>query len=161
MTESVVAGEAKKFSDAERRDFMGLVQEGGEVADVVLKRNIDRAKRLVFLRAGAALVGVAALKVPEVSYRKRIAARSGVNVPEADFPLELGYVFVAPAHRERGHSRTLVEAALNSIREGIYATSRAGNVSMHRTLERYEFKAMGKPYPGRDQVIQLFVRLGR
>jgi hypothetical protein len=36
MGESVVAGKASDFTPAERREFMRLVREGGEVGDVVL-----------------------------------------------------------------------------------------------------------------------------
>jgi hypothetical protein len=60
MGESVVAGKASEFTPAERREFMRLVREGGEVGDVVLARNIDAARRLAFLRNRQRLIGVAA-----------------------------------------------------------------------------------------------------
>jgi GNAT superfamily N-acetyltransferase len=162
MSDSVVAGKAGDFTEAERREFMRLVQQGGEVDDIVLARNIDAARRLVFLRSSEGLIGVAALKMPQASYRKRISGLSGVEIPEGTFPLELGYVFVVPAQRNRGLSRRLVEAALDGCsHDGVFATSRADNGSMHHTLERFDFRATGKPYAGREQVIQLFVRQGR
>src|SRR5882757_109878 len=113
MGESVAAGKASDFTGAERLEFARLVQQGGEVDDIVLARNIDAARRLVFLRSSEGLIGVAALKMPQASYRKRISGLSGVEIPEGTFPLELGYVFVAPAQRNRGLSRRLVEAALD------------------------------------------------
>jgi GNAT superfamily N-acetyltransferase len=142
--------------------FTRLVQQGGEVDDIVVARNTDAARQLVFLRRGETLIGIAALKLPQVSYRKRISDLAGVNIPAETFPSELGYVFVIPTEQKRGFSRILVKAVIEgSSNEGIYATSRADNVAMHRTLERFEFRAAGKPYPGRDQAIQLFVRDAR
>jgi GNAT superfamily N-acetyltransferase len=162
MNESVVDGKAANFTEAERREFMRLVQEGGEVDDIVLARNIDTARRLVFLRGSEVLIGIAALKIPQASYRKRISGLSGVEIPEGTFPLELGYVFVTPKERNRGLSSSLVEAALDAcLRDGVFATSRVDNASMQRTLERFEFRAAGNPYAGREQAIQIFVRQGR
>jgi GNAT superfamily N-acetyltransferase len=161
MGDNVVAGKAGDFTEADRQEFMRLVQEGGEVGNIVLARNIEAARRLVFLRDNKRLIGIAALKVPQASYRKRIGTLSGAKIEEGMFPLELGYVFVVPGERNRGLSRRLVETTLDhSIRGGIFATSRADNTSMHRTLERFEFRAAGKPYAGREQTIQLFVREG-
>jgi hypothetical protein len=94
MGESVAAGKASDFTGAERLEFARLVQQGGEVDDIVLARNIDAARRLVFLRRGETLIGIAALKLPQVSYRKRVSGLTGVDIPAGKFPSELGYVFV-------------------------------------------------------------------
>jgi predicted GNAT family N-acyltransferase len=159
MSETIATGQAQDFSDTEREEFRRLVKEGGEVPDVILRRNIQRAKRLVFMRNSEALIGTAALKIPELSYRERVGRKSGVEIPESRFPFELGYVVVAPSEREKGHSRTLVEAALNStMTAAIYATSRVDNIWMHRTLEKFEFGKAGAPYTVDDHRLQLFLR---
>jgi len=84
------------FSDADRVAFIELVRAGGEVSDVVLARNVKNAKALVLLRGEDGLKGIAALKNPLASYRKRISGSSGFKVDASSFPYELGYIFIVP-----------------------------------------------------------------
>jgi predicted GNAT family N-acyltransferase len=58
------------------------------------------------------LVGVAALKVLQESYRTTLSTKSGVSVSKAAFPYELGYIFVAPEARGNRYSERLVASAL-------------------------------------------------
>jgi GNAT superfamily N-acetyltransferase len=157
--EEITAKEAGAYSEAERQDFLRLVRQGGEVGDAVLERNVRDAKCLVFHRIGAVLVGVAALKIPQHSYRIRISASSGTEMSAASFPFELGYVFITENYRRRGLSRRLVQKALAAADDsGVFATSRSDNTGMHATLHNCGFSKAGKPYADRDQLIQLFLR---
>jgi GNAT superfamily N-acetyltransferase len=159
VMEEITAKEAGAFSEAEHQDFLRLVREGGEVGDAVLESNVRNAKCLVFLRSASALIGIAALKNPRLSYRQRVGASSGAEIPAASFPYELGYVFITEDHRERGLSRRLVEAALAGANGlGVFATSHAANAGMHATLGNCGFSLAGKPYTSRDRLIRLFVR---
>src|SRR4051794_40035143 len=81
-------------SVAERAEFAALVRKGGEVFSEGLEARIDRAARLVFLRHGEGLIGIAAVKNPHPGYRAKIARNAGVELPAEAFPYELGWVYV-------------------------------------------------------------------
>ncbi len=147
--------------DAEIGDFMALVLAGGEVPSKGLEHRIRSATSLVFLTIGCCLCGVAALKCPEATYRKRVSSSSGVSLPEHEFPYELGYVFVMPSARGRRFSVDLKCIALSAAgSEGVFATSRTDNVNMRATLTKFDFVSAGRPYASRreNHKLQLFFR---
>jgi hypothetical protein len=80
-------------------DFKAFVLAGGEVTAEGLEDRIRSAVRLIFLGVCCCLCGVAALKRPEPSHRKHVSSKSGVSLPEAEYPFELGWVFVMPSPR--------------------------------------------------------------
>lgn len=81
------------FSDADIRRFKELVIKGGEVGGAVLTDNIAGARILAVYREERLILGVAALKRPKESYRKKTETRSGMTLLKADYPYELGYIF--------------------------------------------------------------------
>ena len=90
MEIEVISGAPDSFSQDEQRHFRVLVEAGGEVDTVALHRNVESAKSLVFARSEGRLLGVAAIKVPQPSYRKKIAQNSGFRVgfkTQADRPM--------------------------------------------------------------------------
>jgi GNAT superfamily N-acetyltransferase len=136
-------------SPQERAEFAALVRKGGEINPKGLDARISLAAQLVFLKQGADLLGIAAIKNPLGGYRI------------AQFPFELGWVFVEPSARGNGHSRTLVRYALAPLAHtGVFATSRSDNAPMHRTLAAFGFTAEGKTYPSTREkyALRLFVR---
>lgn len=90
---------------AELEEFVSLVRSGGEVDPHGLGRRVRNAHSLAFLRSGNSLIGVAGLKFPSENYRAEVSAGADVSLPERDFPLEFGWVFVCPDMRG-GVSRT-------------------------------------------------------
>jgi len=112
-----------------------------------LSTRVKRAHSLAFLRSGKCLIGVAGLKFPSENHRDEVSNGSGVGISERDFPLELGWIFVLPSARG-GKSYALcdplIEAAAGS---GIFATSRSGNIAMHKTLKKFGFTRIGKDWP--------------
>lgn len=146
-------------STAEIEEFIRLVKQGGEVADEGLEHRVMNAEQLVFLQSGGQVVGVAALKRPNPTYRERVASASGIGLSEASFRYELGWVFVAPSARGNGYSQSLVQEALSlSDNCGVFATSRTDNGPMHRTLVKLGFKQVGMAYASRhgEHRLQLF-----
>lgn len=142
-------------------DFMALVLAGGEVTPKGLEDRIRSAVRLIFLSVGCCLCGVAALKRPEQSYRKDVSSKSGVSLPKAEYPFELGWVFVMPSARGRRFSIDLTRAALSAAdTAGVFATSRIDNIGMHATLAKFDFVRAGSPYVSTfgNHQLQLFVR---
>lgn len=157
----VFVQDPKECTSIQLADFKALLLAGGEVIQEGLEDRIRSAVQLVFLSVGCCLRGIAALKRPLQSYRRGVAAKSGIQLLEKDYPFELGWVFVMPSARGRGFSLDLASAALTAVdAHGVFATSRTDNVGMHATLARCGFLPAGKPYPsgrGRHQ-LRLFLR---
>lgn len=148
-------------TDAEIADFMAFVLAGGEVTQQGLERRVRSAVQLGFLREGQCLVGVAALKRPSIGYRKGVASSSGVDLASSKYPYELGWVFILPSARGKKYSPLVSGAVLAAAgTDGVFATSRVNNPSMHGTLGRLGFSSSGKPYPSKRGVyeLQLFIR---
>jgi GNAT superfamily N-acetyltransferase len=138
-----------------------MVLQGGEVAERPLRTNVPKAKCLTLLYEDDDLVGVAALKVLQESYRTTLSTKSGVSVSKAAFPYELGYIFVAPEARGNRYSERLVASALKAAgSRSIFATSRSDNIAIHKTLNRNGFDLAGKAYMSKDgkRKLQLFCR---
>jgi len=142
-------------------DFQVFVRAGGEVGSTALYRRIRDAKALVFLYDKGCLSGIAALKRPTASYRRKVVTKSGVSLDERMYPYELGYIFVLPSSRGKRYSHRLTEAALTAAeKHGVFATSRTDNEAMHAALKHYSFVKAGKPYSSsrRRLKLQLFIR---
>jgi len=161
---------AKKPSDCsveELKSFKGLVLAGGEVDATGLEGRIKAVMRLVFHYAdNQDLAGIAALKVPNDSYKNKIFTRAECPEKAKDFPFELGWVFVVEKYRGQGLSRALAEEALRfSEGKNVFATTRVDNCPMCRTNTRLGFKRSGNPYrtmrKGRSYFLSLFLRCSR
>ena len=164
MTVSLLFGSPGEFSEAEKIAFITLVYSGGEVRKSTLQDNVKTAVRLVFLRDAGDLIGVAALKVPIHTYRDTLFAKTDVILGDAEVPYEVGYILVKETARGQGFSNVLVGTALDAaVGRGIFATSRSDNIPMHKTLARFGFEKVGKPFIGKDakEKIQLFLRRGQ
>ena len=141
--------------------FIAFVRAGGEVSIQGLSERIRDATALVFARVDGLVIGVAALKQPQPSYRRRVSSESGAPIPATEFPYELGWVYVSPESRGKGYSLLLSQAALAKNKgAGVFATSRTDNIAMHRSLAKHGFVATGKPFTsGRGRhLVQVFVR---
>jgi len=156
----IVAGKPAEFTDAERASFIELVRAGGEVGGQVLERNIASAQALVFLRQEGQVRGIAAVKCPLLSYRKRIGRSAKAELSDADFPYELGYIFIVPAARGQKLSGPLVAKALELVPgSGVFATARIDNRAMRAALLKAGFRTAGERYGGRgSRTLQVFVR---
>ena len=158
----VVSKTPSDCSAAEIAEFIALVTQGGEVAANGLEQRVMAAAQLAFLLSSGQVAGVAALKSPNPHYRRYVASSSGVALPAASFPYELGWVFVASAARGNGHSQSLTQAVL-AFAEccGVFATSRTDNVPMHRALAKIGFLQVGEAYVSQHgkHHLQLFTRV--
>ena len=148
-------------SDTELEDFVAFVLAGGEVSGEGLLARVRSAEALVFLTVRCCLSGVAALKRPHAAYRRGIEKKSGIELPETQFPFELGWVFVLPSARGRRFSIDLAAGAMSVAGyAGVFATSRSDNAGMHATLSRVAFTAAGQTWRSerREHELQLFLR---
>lgn len=145
---------------SELEDFVSLVLAGGEVTAVGLEERVKNAQFLVFLTVGRCLRGIAAAKHPAPSYRRGVFQKAQATVNDAEFPLELGWVFVLPSSRGAGFSHALLGAVRsNTCGYRMFATSRSDNTPMHRTLNAHGFSCQGTAYASNrgDHQLKLFV----
>ena len=144
----------------ERREFARLVRQGFDGSDEGLPGRIRDAKWLAFCYAGGdTLAAVAALKAPSKEYRDHVFQQAEAPVSPDDYKLELGWVFVVPAHRGRRIAESLCQQLLARVPTScVYATTRPDNVHMIRILLALDFVRTGEPYPHRDKELVLFLR---
>lgn len=147
-------------SAEERREFARLVRDGFNGSDDGLDGRIRDANRLAFYYAADdTLAAIAALKAPDERYRTDVFTKADARVSPADHALELGWVFVVPAHRGNRIAESLCRLLLESVpTSAVFATTRPDNSSMIRILLALGFARTGRPYPRRDEELVLFLR---
>jgi RimJ/RimL family protein N-acetyltransferase len=152
--------EAIACTEAERRDFERLVRQGFEGSDEGLPGRIRDAKWLAFYyAAGGTLAAIAGLKAPAERYRDDIFNHADARVSPADYKLELGWVFVVPAHRGNQIGEDLCRSLLARVpTSAVFATTRPHNSSMIRILLALGFARAGQPFPRRNEELVLFLR---
>lgn len=132
----------------ELSDFAAFVRRAGEVDSCGLQRRIRAAHCLMFLfDPDRETCGVSSLKRPADSYRAKVFRRAHSNAPPVSYPLELGWIVVSPTYRDKKLSRRLVAELLPKAGgDLIYATTRADNTPMRRTLKHSGFREEGVSY---------------
>ena len=158
----IIAKAPAACSDAEIADFVALVLVGNEVIPRGLEGRVRSAERIAFLRESGCLLGVAGLKHPSQNHRNEVASLSGVPLPSKEFPFELGWVFILPSARGRHLSLLLCRPLIESAAvQGVFATSKIANGSIHSTLSKLGFLSAGVAYqsPRGNYQLQAFLRL--
>lgn len=142
-------------------DFMALIHAGREIAVTGLEGRVKAAVFLFFLVENG-VQGVAAIKRALPSYRKYVAAKSGVALDDTLYPYELGWVFVMPSARQHDFVRALVtEAARVADGAGMFANPHADNNPVCSALESSGFVRRGVSYMGRGhRSFQAFTKAG-
>jgi len=146
--------------DQEINEFVGLVNEGGEVDSGGLKKRVRRAKKLFFLK-DPSLVAVSAIKRFYQQYKNSIFKRAGCSNIAGNYQLEMGWMYVKPASRGKGFGRELLEAMIDQLNgQSCYTTARSDNHIMHHMLEGHGFNKVGTEYPNSkgDNKIILYIR---
>jgi RimJ/RimL family protein N-acetyltransferase len=147
-------------TDAEIAAFCCLVRRGGEVEFQGLEKRARRARVLVFLYVDRVLVGIAAVKRPGAAYRDGVFRSAGVSERASSFELELGWVFVPLEYRGKHYSLVAAQAAMSRANDAeVFATTRADNVAMQRTLQRAGFRRLGDSWTSKrgDNQLVLYV----
>ena len=141
-------------------DFENLITKYGTVDSEGLTQRIREASRLLFLReSNGQLIGVGALKHPQLGYRSKVFAKAGTTAPPDEYRVELGWVAVAKSHRGRGLSRRIIGQLISlAANENLFATTRADERAM-RFAADCGFKPAGYPYPsGSGYGLVLYLR---
>lgn len=162
MVSSYVLEEPSACTDEDLREFERLVRLEFRGSDDGLPGRIHAAQRLAFHRVeDGGVAAIAGLKAPPARYRRQVFAKAGAAVEPDDFRLELGWVYVLPAHRRRRVATDLCGRLLAGAPDtGVFATTRPNNEGMIRILHALDFTRTGEPYPRRDERLCLFVRSG-
>jgi GNAT superfamily N-acetyltransferase len=141
-------------------DFENLLTKYGTIDPEGLTQRIGDAFRLLFLReSNGQLVGVGALKRPQLGYRNKVFAKARATTSPDEYRVELGWVAVAESHQGRGLSRRIIGQLISlAENENLFATTRADARAM-RSAADYGFQPAGKPYPsGRGYDLVLYLR---
>jgi hypothetical protein len=121
---------------------------------------VKAAALLSFMWLGTELIGTAGLKHPSSNHQAEVVEGSGEPLSASEAELELGWVYVRPKHWG-GKSMPLCAPLIERVgAKGIFATSRANNAPMHRTLARLGFERHGAEWPSglNPAKLWLFVR---
>ncbi|MGC1321185.1 MAG: GNAT family N-acetyltransferase [Candidatus Udaeobacter sp.] len=141
-------------------DFEKLPTTYGTVDPEGLTQRIHDASRLLFLReSNGELVGVGALKRPQLSYRIKVFAKARASTAPDEYRVELGWVAVAKSHQGRGLSRRIIGQLISlAENENLFATTR-GDGRAKRFAADHGFRSAGKPYSsGRGYDLVLYLR---
>ncbi len=152
--------EPSACTEEERRAFACLVRQGFDGSDDSLPVRIRDARRLAFYYAARdTLAAIAALKTPNQQYRDDVFKKAEAGVNAVDYQLELGWVFVVPAHRGNRIAESLCQLLMASVpTRCVFATTRTDNSSMTRILLALGFLRVGKPFLRRSEELVLFLR---
>lgn len=109
--------------------------------------------------AGDTLAAIAAIKTPSEQYRQDLFEKADARVGAADYRLELGWVFVTPAHRGSHIARSLCRMLLEHVpTSDLFATTRPNNSPMINILKRLGFSRVGRTYARRNEELVVFLR---
>ena len=160
MGENSTCKAPSSCTEVELEEFEALVRRGFPFADGRLPGRIRKSAWLASSHAAdGELVGVAALKVRTEEYRRDLFVKAGVPDGHCDYGLELGWVFVAPSHRQSGIAGRLCRVLMERAQAcGVFSTTRTDNEFMSRILLSIGFERTGKPYLYRGEELQLFLR---
>jgi len=167
MSHKLVAKLPSKCTPAELAVFECFVKTGGEVITGGFRELLMQAQKLVFLyeedeNVGQALAGVAALKNPRNSYKKKVFQQAHSPESPTDYVFEAGWIFVDKKYRERGHSQNLLKTVLDLAGNSpVYVTTREKNQPMRKTNDHCGLKKSGSPYLSEDKKYNLVLYLWR
>ena len=151
MTPTIVTAHPSAFTVKDRDDFFHMLQRSATVTGTGLRGRIDRAMRLAFARCpGGSLLGIAALKTPDASYRARIRVASEVDLNTRDFPYERGWLFVEPSMRGQGIGMALIKTLSAVVGGQLFYSIGAHLPTGHVHISAVEgLGCIGRPFTGR------------
>lgn len=151
----------QQCSKEDRDAFLEIAEKSNEVDRADLESGFDRAQHVLWTSDARGLTGVAALKIPRESYRRRVFADTKSGLAYQEYPFEFGYLYVSEDRRENGYGSALVLRTLSLAgNRGVFATTREDNKDFHPFLLKQGFKQVGISYKSKrsDFYLLLFVR---
>ena len=167
MSHKLVVRLPSECTPGELAAFECFVKTGGEVTTGGFRELLMQAQQLVFLyeedeNVGQALAGVAALKNPRNSYKKKVFQKAQSPESPTDYVFEAGWIVVDQKYRGRRHSQNLLQTVLKLAGNSpVYATTREENQPIRRTNDRCGLKQSGSAYLSEDGKYSLVLYLWR
>jgi predicted GNAT family N-acyltransferase len=147
-------------SKKEIKNFYELALKGEQVDKEGLLARIGNARYLAFWSNDDKIVSIAALKIPNESYKKDVFKKAGINKESERYDLELGYAVTVEEFRGERLCRKLVKELLDTSKnQNVFATTY--NSTMQTILEENRFHKIGNPYRSKKSYInflKLFVK---
>lgn len=138
-----------QYGQATLAEFKRTIVAAGKVTETGLSRRILNARCLALFSVDAVLVGTGGLKLPDQSYREKIAEHTGIDL--AQLNIELGWVAVLEEHWGKGIGPKIVDAlASRPEADSAFATCEIDNIKIRKILERNGFFAIGREYLSED-----------
>lgn len=157
----IVVKPPKTCSDDELDQFSAKAVDGGATADGIRDR-VEHAFRLGFVVYDNNIVGTAALTKPAAGYRTRAFKNANSELNPADYPYELGWIFLDVAHQMKGQMTRLIKDLLPAAKNtALFATTRTSNEIMREMLLQFKFSTTGSEYKSEqspEDTLNLFVR---
>lgn len=117
-----------ELTQHEAAEVADLIHAGGAIKGTIeqIKDRVRTAHLFIIAKWGSKIIGVAALKAPQQSYRNRLQQETGVDLSANSYPSELGYVTVAKACQGQRLSSYLMEElmSLPIVSDGVFATTK-------------------------------------
>jgi RimJ/RimL family protein N-acetyltransferase len=153
--------EPSECSEKEIEDFYQKVLDGEQVDPFGLRDRIKKAVLLAFHYEENTLVGIAALKRPNETYKKKVFRKAGVSKESDKYNLELGWAYTIKEYRGKGICSSLVQKLISALgSQNIFATTRTDNFPMQVILIKNGFQKTDKPFKRKNSTynLQLFTR---
>jgi GNAT superfamily N-acetyltransferase len=157
MIERTIVGPAE-LADQAVDELVGLLVAGKEVSGPNLRQKVLLCTQLVVEWREGRPIGLAAVKSPVQSYRRKTAVRAGVG--QTILPVvELGYVVVDESYRGHGIGPALLQIAAGLVDGEAFATSRSHTIQ--QTLLSIGFGQHGSPFvtDAKKPPLRLYVRV--
>lgn len=133
-------------TDKQRAEIIELLAAGGESYMVDIDRKLqENVKTFILAYDGDKMIGVRALKIPDIKYMESVFERCGH--PEVSMGLEIGYACVSEDYRGKGIYREMTEEMLKFVDKSVYSVTRENNHGVIKTLTSLGFEILGGTFP--------------
>mgnify|MGYP001599654397 CR=1 FL=1 len=159
MSVEYVVKAVKCATDEEIHNFKEKVLLGNQVKERGLTKRIQDAAALVFVYDGDELIATGALK-DNLRHQRTIALQSGVDLPQAEYAGEVGYLYVNEAYRRNRIGSEVVKKIITAANgRGVFATAQSQNKASIKVLTRCGFVAVGQRWQSEkgDDEVGLYV----
>jgi hypothetical protein len=129
-----------------------VVLEGGEVSPANVRERLEQAALIARLRDGNAVLAVAVLKRPALSYVQRLIKKSSYPGLSGEF-LELGYISVLRQHQDKKLGKQITAEIVKQVSSEtshvkLFATTRKDSV--RHILSLNGFHQEGQQWPSKE-----------
>lgn len=146
MHNKMILKSPNNCSSQEKEKIYNFLKGGNQVTLCGLTERIESAKLLGFIFEDNQILGVAALKIPDKSYKEDIFKKAQASDDPNDYKYEIGYASTKPEYQGKGICSQLIQGIIKEVNdEKLFATTRVNNKQMQHILGKNGFEKIG-PY---------------